>query len=299
MFDLGGLLLVQDKYNITLKGSDHLTVHTVAEKVKEYGFDQYNEDDIITYLESSTKIVCSNQSGFAFANVSNLVLANLSVVSCGQYYSLTSFTAGVHLYNVVHLSMYGVSIQNSTGYGLVGVNVLGYSQIMRSSFIANNQYVKDMLQKMTVPGLSCSNENYTYNSTVYFNNGSVECQSALGGNLLLQYLKVNESTRLQLTHLLITLGLDGTFTNKLSCSVHGTGLTIYSIDQEQFNFGADISNSVFYRNQAFLGANINFMLVAKEYSILLKNIHNMRGVAMAGGAGVFANISLLEARISG
>ena len=146
--------------------------------------------------------------------------------------------------------------------------MLGYSQIMRSSFIANNQYVKDMLQKMTVPGLSCSNENYTYNSTVYFNNGSVECQSALGGNLLLKYLIIGEQLNLQLTHLLFPLGLDGTFTNKPSCSVYGTGLTIYSIDKEQFNFSAHISNSVFYRNQAFLGANVNFMLVTREY------IHN-------------------------
>eukprot|EP00731_Ephydatia_muelleri_P035467 Em0126g10a len=115
VFGLGDLLLVQDKYNISLVGSANLTVHTVAEKVKEYGFDQHDEDDHITYLESSIKIVCSNQSGFAFANISYLVLANLSIVNCGQYNQVTSFTAAVHLVSVLHLSMDGVSVQNSTG----------------------------------------------------------------------------------------------------------------------------------------------------------------------------------------
>ena len=294
MFGLGDLLLVQDKYNISLVGSANLTVHTVAEKVKEYGFDQHDEDDHITYLESSTKIVCSNQSGFAFANISYLVLANLSIVSCGQYNQVTSFTATVHLVSVLHLSMDGVSIQNSTGYGLVGDSVLGYSKITRSSFIANNQYVKDILQKMTVPGLSCGNENYSYNNTVYVNNGSVQCQSVLGGNVLLQYLSIPNPHHLQLTNLLFTLGVDGTFTNKpsIDCVGYGTGLSINSDYQEGVTFYTDITNAVFYRNQAFLGANFNLVIVVGSYSISLEDIHNMRGVAMAGGAGVHVDITV-------
>ena len=294
MFGLGDLLLVQDKYNISLVGSANLTVHTVAEKVIEYGFDQHDEDDHITFLESSTKIVCSNQSGFAFANISYLVLANLSIVSCGQYNQVTSFTAAVHLVSVLHLSMDGVSIQNSTGYGLVGVSVLGYSKITRSSFIANNQYVKDILQKMTVPGLSCSNVNYSYNNTVYVNNGSVQCQSVFGGNVLLQYLSIPNPHYLQLTNLLFTLGVDGTFTNNpsIDCVGYGTGLSINSDYQEGVTFYADIKNTVFYRNQAFLGANFNLVIVVGSYSISLEDIHNMQGVAMAGGAGVHVDITV-------
>ena len=295
MFGLGDLLLVQDKYNISLVGSANLTLHTVAEKVKEYGFDQHDEDDHITYLESSTKIVCSNQSGFAFANIAYLVLSNLSIVNCGQYNQVTSFTAAVHLVSVLHLSMDGVSIQNSKGYGLVGVSVLGYSKITRSSFIANNQYVKDILQKMTVPGLSCSNENYSYNNTVYMNNGSVQCQSVSGGNVLLQYQTIQNPPKLHLANLLFTLGVDGTFTNNpsIDCAGYGTGLAIYSDYQELFTFYADIKNTVFYRNQACLGANFNLMMVAGSYSISLENIHNMRGVAMAGGAGVHVDITVI------
>ena len=295
MFGLGDLLLVQDKYNISLVGSANLTVHTVAEKVKEYGFDQHDEDDHITYLESSTKIVCSNQSGFAFANISYLVLANLSIVNCGQYNQVTSFTTAVHLVSVLHLSMDGVSIQNSTGYGLVGVSVLGYSKITRSSFIANNQYVKDILQKMTVPGLSCGNENYSYNNTVYVNNGSVQCQSVSGGNVLLQYLTIQNPPKLHLANLLFTLGVDGTFTNNpsIDCAGNGTGLSINSDYQELFTFYVDIKNTVFYRNQAFLGANFNLMMVVSSYSISLESSHNMRGVAMAGGAGVHVDITVI------
>ena len=287
MFGLGDLLLVQDKYNISLVGSANLTVHTVAEKVKEYGFDQHDEDDHITYLESSTKIVCSNQSGFAFANISYLVLANLSIVSCGKHNQVTSFTTAVHLVSVLHLSMDGVSIQNSTGYGLVGVNVLGYSKITMSSFIANNQYVKDMLQKTVVHGLQCNNKN---NSYVYINNGSVQCQSVSGGNIYLR-IKRNESLHLHLTHLLITLGVDGTFTNEPSCVGYGTGLTIYSDYQEPSIVHADIGSIVFYRNQAFHGANLN-LIIEGGYDILLDTISIMQGVAMNGGAGLAADITI-------
>ena len=185
--------------------------------------------------------------------------------------------AAVHLVSVLHLSMDGVSIQNSTGYGLVGVNVLGYSKITMSSLIASNQYVKDMLQKTVVHGLQCNNKN---NSYVYINNGSVQCQSVSGGNIYLR-IKRKESLHLHLTHLLITLGVDGTFTNEPSCVGYGTGLTIYSDYQEPSIVHADIGNIVFYRNQAFHGANLNF-IIEGGYDILLNAISIMQGVAMNG-----------------
>ena len=293
VFDLGGLLSVRDIDNISLVGSDNLTLHTVAEKVKEYGFDSYDEDDVITYFESSTKIKCSNQSGFVFSKISNLAIANLSMVSCGQYSSLTSFTAALHMFNIINLSMEGVSIQNSSGYGMLGVNILGYSQITKSSFIANNQYVKDMLIKMYVGDSQ-------YHNTAYVNNGSVPCGSSGGGNLFLQYSTVTEPPELKLSNLLITLGVDGSFTinPSISCGGYGTGLSIYSDYNEQFTLGAGVEKSVFYRNQAFWGANLYAQFNANMYAVAIKNIHNMRGVAAAGGAGVKAFVDELIGGIS-
>ena len=293
MFDLGNLLSVQDIDNISLVGSDNLTLHTVAEKVEEYGFDPYDEDDVIAYFESSTTIKCSNQSGFLFSNITYLAIVNLSMVNCGQYSALTSFTAALHLQNIFNLSMEGVSIQNSTGYGVFAVNVLG--QIMNSSFIGNNQYIKDMLLKMNVGGSKSSTKTCSYN-TVYVNNGSVLCNSVFGGNMFLQYLTPDPITEsLKLSDLLVALGVDGTFASNLSSNctdIHKyatTGLGIHS----QFSvLSAQIVDSVFYRNQAFIGANIKLTITTNS-DIQMTNIKSIRGIAMAGGAGMEVYITLV------
>ena len=116
LFDLGSLLEVHNKSNISLVGSGNFTQHSVAENVNEYGFDPYNDDQYITYLQSTTIIICTNPSGLSFSNVTNLTLANLTLLNCGQNSSLTSQMASIHISNVYNLLIDGVSVLNSTGY---------------------------------------------------------------------------------------------------------------------------------------------------------------------------------------
>ena len=85
LFDLGGILSVQDIVNIRLVGSDTFTQRSVAEDVEEYGFDPYAYDSNISYFQSSTIILCTNPSALSFSNVTNLTLANFTILNCGQY----------------------------------------------------------------------------------------------------------------------------------------------------------------------------------------------------------------------
>ena len=54
--------------------------------------------------------------------------------------------------------MYGVSIQNGAGFGLLGLNVLGDARIIRSSFIGNNQIAKIKLRKERIYDFKCEEQ---------------------------------------------------------------------------------------------------------------------------------------------
>ena len=108
----------------------------------------------------STKIVCDNHSGFAFMNIMGLSIQNLTFVSCGarinqklsilatnvytsaaQAYKLNPYVnAALFLTNVHFLTISGISVQHSIGYGLLAINALGNSTLTHSEFIYNNFY---------------------------------------------------------------------------------------------------------------------------------------------------------------
>ena len=143
----------------------------MAEDVVEYGLDPYAYDNNITYFQSSTIILCNNPSALSFSNVTNLTLANFTMLNCGQY--LTN--ASISLTNVYNPLIDGLSVQNSSGCGLHGLNVLGTSQIMRSLFVGDNQFVKKTFQD--VPIRNCMNETgrlYITGSLTKYKGGNVE-----------------------------------------------------------------------------------------------------------------------------
>ena len=222
-FDTGIPLAVEGKENILLMGSYNFTQVSVADKVKEYGFDQYNEDGNITFLQSTSIIICSNTSGINFSHIVNLSLINITLSNCGN-----GSVAAIYTFNISNLLMDGVSIENSLGYGFLGLNVLGQSQFVRSSFIANNQFMKDMLMKTNVGSLRCNGTDYDYN-TAYFNNVSTDCSAAIfGGSMHLHFddsSHVSSSNQLSFSHLVFSLGVDGTFGPQCSEN-RGTGLSI-------------------------------------------------------------------------
>ena len=275
LFDLGSILSVQDIVNIRLVGSDTFTQRSVAEDVEEYGFDPYAYDNNISYFQSSAIILCTNPSALSFSNVTNLTLANFTILNCGQYLA----NASISLTNVYNLLIDGLSVQNSAGFGLYGLNVLGTSQIMRSSFVGNNQFVKKIFQD--VPIRNCMNET----SSLYITGSLTEYN---GGNVEFVYSNVSLTTsNIQLNILLVVVALG--INRDDSC---GAGLAISS-DESLYNLNVNIDDLVTYRNQAGTGANFCFAISSPISIITLTNIFSAYATSVGTGAWYNTDISTI------
>ena len=273
LFDLGSILSVQDIVNLRLVGSDTFTQRSVAEDVEEYGFDPYAYDYNISYFQSSTIILCTNPSALLFSNVTNLTLDNLTLLNCGQYLS----NASIYLSNVYNLLIDGLSVQNSSGYGLYGLNVLGQSQIIRSSFVANNQFGKNILKNM--PIRNCMNET----GHLYFS----ELSEYKGGNVEFLYSDINQTfshLRLDISLVLFALGINGD-----PC---GAGLSLSS-DESLYNLSINIDDLVAYRNHVGNGngANFCFDISSPISNITLTNIFSAYATSYESGAWYITDIS--------
>ena len=101
------------------------------------------------------------QMGFVFMEITNLSITNLHLQQCGallpeevelKIYNIktlsklllhsrdfyTKSSPALFLIQVNHVTIYRVSIKNSTGPGLVGYNIMGRSIVSQSSFTRNN-----------------------------------------------------------------------------------------------------------------------------------------------------------------
>ena len=164
-------------------------------------------------------------------------------------------------------------------YGLFGANIFGQSQITSSSFVGNNQYVKELLQP--VPILNCINET----GHLYAYNGSFENANYGGGNVFLQYndngyLITNDELRI--SFILVALGMDAYFSGIYYYTVAGTGLSL-EIDQSQYDMTITVDNLLAYRNQGVNGANLYINVPYSNSNTLLTNINSSYAISALGG----------------
>ena len=277
--------------NIQLRGSNDviLQYRNISRNVDQYGFDLYDSDVSVTYYESSAQIQCDGSFGLAFVDIRNLSIYNLSIFNCGSTFSSALFSdCSIYLQGIVNLQMYGVTIQNGSGFGLLGLNVLGDVRIIRSSFIGNNQFVKNKLQKERIYDFQCENQ-----VVMYTNDES--CDKLRGGNVYFLYSKdiKSDSCNLYFSLCVFALGVDGSIlpggSPNIFCSlVHGTGLTVYARLQT-FDVSVNISDSISYRNQAARGANL--LVVSNEISggvvLTCTNMSSVKGIGSGGGIEVY------------
>ena len=283
--DIEGLFSIQDVNTMLLIGNSTSKQSSIADDSVLYKFTQYDDDSTVTYLESLANITCTGSSGLSFSNVTNLQLINLTITNCGVYSLQTSLNASIHLVNVTDLMIEGVVTKNSSGYGLLGVNVLGHSVIMRSSFIGNNQFVKNMFINETITD-KCNNQQSK--GTVYKSNVFSSC-SLNGGNLYLQFkdpiIHPLESNELLLSQLVLSFGVDGSYPNCPS-PIPGTGLALL-IHQQSYDVHVTISNTVSYRNQGQYGANFYFEAISGS-NITIYNVTSKYGVSSYGSMYYYA-----------
>ena len=268
---------IHNLIDFELVGVGDFSEYSIDGNVKQYGFDSYNMDSTITYNSSSSIIICNIPTFFSFNNMVRLTIANLTILDCGL-----SSAAAMVMNNINSAIMDGVSIQNSTGYGILGTNVIGESQVARSSFIGNNQYVKSMLQKNYISNQTC-------NPIIeYWNNGALDVDSSLymGGNFLMQYTDGagKDASSLLIFSCLFSLGLNLDYGNSTSTALYGTGLELNTQVSYMANIHVNLTNITSYRNQAYYGAGINIVLSPPLMPpITVENIRMISGVAFYGG----------------
>lgn len=138
---------------ISLTGGVHclhnFTVVRAVSNISLVGPDQETTSAIIT---------CSDKTGLAFLEISSLRFVNLQIQACGlssdslrQVVNLTQELVQLHfivpsetqvavyLASVSDLYMDHVTITNTTGLGLVGINIIGDSEIQHCQFSHNVQ----------------------------------------------------------------------------------------------------------------------------------------------------------------
>ena len=86
-----------------------------------------------------SKIQCEGAAGFYFRQLipGNLTISNLLFSNCGGETVEGLLCGALILDTVLHLNMTNVIVENSTGYGLLGYNLLGNTLITGSVFRYN------------------------------------------------------------------------------------------------------------------------------------------------------------------
>ena len=111
---------------------------------------------------SSSPVIfhCNGQLSFIFMNVINLRISGIQLIRCGlpipsnvaermlpvqEYSRKHGIQAALLFVNVHSLHIKRLHIQESSGFGLLALNVLGKSEISSSTFDRNNYYVQLLL----------------------------------------------------------------------------------------------------------------------------------------------------------
>ena len=118
---LQGILNISNVSNITLQGLGHI----------EQGFHE-------TVMQSTSVIRCSDSNraaGIQFISRSHVVLKSLTIVNCGLYW-YRYYKVSLYFVNINSVTLEGVSVQNSSGYGFVLLNT--YDVLIANSSFTNN-----------------------------------------------------------------------------------------------------------------------------------------------------------------
>ena len=300
------MLMIEEVSNISLIGLGGLMQHSLQDKVNEYNFTLHEDDQNITFFQSPSVIQCKSSFAFIFNNVTNLVLQNLTIQNCGGIVTSIilpiqgndSFpnisSVAILMIHITDLTFENNSVQNSTGYGFVGINMLGYSQLIGSSFIGNNQYIKNTkLRKHSYQNIFCNDGSCATPSVIYVTTATDVNINYPGGNAIFIYnhLKMSQTSSLEIESCLFALGVDDSIALSESNYVPsgdrimGTGLGVLLFLGSSYAVPINIINTVSYRNQAGMGANFNFQETYESSIISLSNVSSTRGISpWIGGA---------------
>ena len=269
-FNINGRLVIENVENLTLQGLGGMVS----------GFDE-------TVSQTNVVINCSNpitdigNSGLAILYSRNITIQNLTFTRCGHFgmyspqllhyflplFNYTSFVApmlrtnmSVVMIEVTNATIEYVSIQNSTGFGLVVVN--GYTiTISYNSFAYNNYYTLDS------PCTNCFGGNiallYTNQRDAY--NSLSTCPTPMNYELIISHSNFSFGVNIDHSGSRLYVG-------------RGLGYTAGGlfIGMEQRLYGVDVvlDTVVAHGNIGLLGANIVFEVYegVTYYTLTIRNV---------------------------
>ena len=266
-FENPSFVLVSNAENLTMQGDGNVTT------------------GLFDFMVPATQIVCRSPVGMAFINITNFSLANLTISNCGANISdplntlvFIYLVHGVHvagdeqkaalfIVNSQNLQIEHCTIQNSKGFGLLGVNTLGNTVISRSTFIANNIYTLNTDRCQYKP---VARSDYT---------------ACNGGNALLVFEDFFDcpSEELQYTltvnNTVFALGI-ATYAGQSPevFLTRGTGLGVI-LSQSSYGVDVTLNSVISYGNGAMRGANFYFGVyeVVRNSSIALNGCSSGSG----------------------
>ena len=120
---------------------------------------------------NTAKIICMQPAILKFNSIVNLLISHLSVLYCG--YPVLQFvneqehsSVAVYFLDIYALKLSNISVENSTGYGVVGVKILGISLISHSRFLFNNYHTLNSTNCSPGSGLCKGGNVYLFYETL-------------------------------------------------------------------------------------------------------------------------------------
>ena len=236
------------------------------------GLRNMSDVSIVGDGREETVVSCADEFALSFINVTNLMISNLTITGCGltgnslqdaaslllniidlNFYIPPRMEVGIFLGYCQNFRMTNALIRNTSGIGLLGVNVFGNSELEHVNFTHNihpgcqfsvfeqgnssggayflyedlHNGFNDLNDNIT---LSISNCNFSYNA---------DCSDAGLRNLVYQYPSINVSY--------YTGG--------------GGGLSLVTT-QQNYTVNVEVKSSDFYKNDAYYGGGAYIALFA-------------------------------------
>ena len=200
----------------------------------------------------SSEIRCQGSIGFNIAFSINVSIHSLVLSKCGAiYHGTVNFTAALMIYQVFNLSISRTVVQNTTGFGVLGTNILGKSIITHSIFKFNRG-----------------------NRTYY------------GGNMWLNYEESPQPKCKSAVAIQSSIFAHG-YDPHRSYQSAGTGLAVF-IGWNCSNITVAINNITATDNEAYQGGNMALLYRSHDItnSVHLSNSRIENGLARADGGGI-------------
>ena len=257
---------------------------------------------LIGHSEQNAILNCTEKLGFAFINAVNIHISNIMMSNCGQMVAtlLNEYHVNIHenttaalaVVNVSSLTLQNVQIEGSHGYGVLGVDVGGNSNLINCTFSHNGWKQID-------------NSEPNYSNTENPPGGSALFVYSCSKPLYIGKKNWISTSELNISQCEFAYGIDTTTLDAVRPSHRvsgGSGLGLLFFCREGFHsFKIYVTDSVFHDNKSPYGPGANMLILFHDNifrevttfsNIDISRCNFYNGVALDGGGMFVSHISL-------